>query len=152
RTSGEENPFIVWGEEFELPLDSQKAMNHALQLPLAEALSSGASSQSLRVELTAYEDFTQIDSTSLDIQVLHDPFEQQNPFPNHELLTRLAQASGGQVLRSAEDLAALLRDAPVDVGPPIVRRVPLWSNIWVLGALLGLLTVEWCWRRRLGLA
>jgi hypothetical protein len=54
RTSGEENPFIVWGEEFELPLDSQKAMNHALQLPLAEALSSGASSQSLRVVLTCY--------------------------------------------------------------------------------------------------
>lgn len=152
RTSGEENPFIVWGEEFELPLDVQKAMNHAIQLPLAEALSSGASSQSLRVELTAYEDFTQIDSTSLDVQVLHDPFEQQNPFPNHELLARLAQASGGQVLRSAEDLAALLRDAPVDIGPPIVRRVPLWSNAWVLAALLGLLTVEWCWRRRLGLA
>ena len=152
RTSGEENPFIVWGEEFELPLDSQKAMNHAVQLPLAEALSSGASSQSLRVELTAYEDFTQIDSTSLDIQVLHDPFEQQNPFPNHELLARLAQASGGQVLHSADDLAALLRDAPLDVGPPIVRRVPLWSNAWVLGVLLGLLTIEWCWRRKLGLA
>ncbi|HUY91548.1 MAG TPA: hypothetical protein VMV10_22600 [Pirellulales bacterium] len=153
RTSGEEDPFIVWGEEFELPLGGgQKAMNHSIELPLAEALAGGTSSQSLRVELTAYEDYTQIDSTSLDIQVLHDPFEQQNPFPNHELLARLATASGGQVLRSADELAALLRDAPVDVGPPIVRRVPLWSNAWVLGLLLGLLTVEWCWRRKLGLA
>lgn len=152
RTSGEEEPFIVWGEEFELPLGGAAAANHAIQLPLADVLSSGTSSQSLRVELTAYEDLTQIDSTSLDIQVLHDPFEQQNPFPNHELLTRLALASGGKVLHSADDLAELLRDVPADVGPPIIRRVPLWSNMWVLGLLLGLLTIEWCWRRSLGLA
>ncbi|OYV83912.1 MAG: hypothetical protein B7Z73_15755 [Planctomycetia bacterium 21-64-5] len=152
RTSGEEEPFVVWGEEFELPLGGQNAMSHAIQLPLAEVLSSGTSSQSLRVELTAYEDLTQIDSTSLDVQVLHDPFEQQNPFPNHELLARLAAGSGGKVLRSAEDLAELLRAVPTDVGPPIVRRVPLWSNVWVWGLLIGLLTVEWCWRRTLGLA
>ncbi|HEV3338758.1 MAG TPA: hypothetical protein VG125_00330 [Pirellulales bacterium] len=152
RTSGEEEPFIVWGEEFELPLGGASAMNHAVQLPLSEVLSSGTSSQSLRVELTAYEDLTQIDSTSLDIQILHDPFEQQNPFPNHELLARLAAGSGGKVLHSAEDLAALLRDVPADVGPPVVRKVPLWSNVWVLGLLLGLLTIEWCWRRAIGLA
>jgi uncharacterized membrane protein len=153
RTSGEEGPFIVWGEEFELPMGGTAAAPvHAIQLPLAEVLSSGTSSQSLRVELTAYEDLTQIDSTSLDIQVLHDPFEQQNPFPNHELLARLAAGSGGKVLRSAADLAAVLADVPLDVGPPIVKRLPLWSNAWVLGLLLGLLTVEWCWRRKLGLA
>ncbi|HWB10212.1 MAG TPA: hypothetical protein VG826_13360 [Pirellulales bacterium] len=152
RTSGEEEPFIVWGEEFELPLGGASAMNHAIQLPLSEVLSSGMSSQSLRVELTAYEDLTQIDSTSLDIQLLHDPFEQQNPFPNHELLGRLAAGSGGKVLHSAEDLAALLADVPADVGPPIIRRVPLWSNVWLLGLVLGLLTIEWCWRRTLGLA
>jgi hypothetical protein len=152
RTSGEEEPFIVWGEEFELPLGGASAMNHAVQLPLSEVLASGTSSQSLRVELTAYEDLTQIDSTSLDIQILHDPFEQQNPFPNHELLARLAAGSGGKVLHSAEDLADLLREVPADVGPPIVRKVPLWSKAWVLGLLLGLLTIEWCWRRSLGLA
>ena len=101
---------------------------------------------------TAPFDWIEIDSTSLDIQILHDPFEQQNPFPNHELLTRLAGGSGGKVLHSAEDLAGLLRDVPADVGPPIIRRVPLWSNVWVLGVLLGLLTIEWCWRRTLGLA
>lgn len=151
RTSGEEEPNIVWGEEFELPL-GQAAANHSIQLPLAEVLSSGTSSQSLRVELTAYEDLTQIDSTSLDIQVLHDPFEQQNPFPNHPLLEQLAAGSGGRVLHSADELAELLRDAPVDVGPPVIRRAPLWSNVWVWGLLIGLLTVEWCWRRKLGLA
>jgi hypothetical protein len=157
RESGEEGPFIIWGEEFELPLGApaQGGTNqplHSIQLPLADALSSGASSQSLRVELTAYEDYTQVDSTSLDIQVLHDPFEQQNPFPNHELLQRVATASGGKVLHSADDLAEVLNDVPVNVGPPVIKRSPMWSNWWLLGLILGLLTVEWCWRRSLGLA
>src|SRR4029077_9345546 len=113
RTSGEEEPFIVWGEEFELPLGGPTAPVHAIQLPLAELLASGTSSQSMRVELTAYEDLTQIDSTSLDIQLVHAPLEQQSPFPNHELLARLAAGSGGKVLHSAEDLASLLTDVPV---------------------------------------
>ena len=152
RESGEESPFIIWGEEFELPLGGQGTPLHALQLPLAEALSSGASSQSLRLELTAYEDYTQVDSTSLDIQILHDPFEQQNPFPNHDLLSRVAAASGGKVLTSPDDLAEVLAAAPVNVGPPVVRRSPLWSNWWMLGLILALFTAEWCWRRTLGLA
>ena len=152
RTSGESGPFIVWGEEFELALAGKETPLHGIQLPLNDVLASGASSQSLRVELTAYEEQTQVDSTSLDIQVLHDPFEQQNPFPNHALLTRLASASGGKVLRTADELAAVLKDVPVNVGPPIVRRSPLWSKAWVLLLLLGLLTGEWCWRRTLGLA
>ena len=157
RESGEEGPFILWGEEFTLPLGGNATNEaslplHAIQLPLAEALTSGASSQSLRVELTAYEDQTQVDSTSLDIQILHDPFEQQNPFPDHELLARVAAASGGKVLRSADDLATVLKDVPVNVGPPIIKKAPLWSNFWIWGLVIGLLTVEWCWRRTLGLA
>jgi uncharacterized membrane protein len=157
RESGEEGPFILWGEEFTLPLGGNSGNEtalplHAIQLPLAEALTSGASSHSLRVELTAYEDQTQVDSTSLDIQILHDPFEQQNPFPDHELLGRVAAASGGKVLRSPGDLATVLKDVPVNVGPPIIKRAPLWSNVWIWGLLIGLLTVEWCWRRTLGLA
>jgi uncharacterized membrane protein len=158
RESEETSSFILWGEEFELPLGGGAAPSenttplHAIQLPLAEALTSGASSQSLRVELTAYEDQTQVDSTSLDIQILHDPFEQQNPFPNHDLLARVATASGGKTLRSADELAEVLSDVPISVGPPLVKKAPLWSNWWVWGLLVGLLTVEWCWRRKLGLA
>lgn len=152
RTSGEEGQFIYWGEEFELPVGGQDQPLHLIQLPLAETLASGTSSQSLRLELTAYEDFTQVDSTSLDVQILHDPFEQQNPFPNHELLTQVAKASGGKVLKTADDLAKVLNDVPVNVGPPVIKRSPVWSNWWLWGLVVGLLTVEWCWRRRLGLA
>jgi len=152
RPSKETGPLVVWGEEFDLALGGADKPLHQIQLPLADVLASGASSQSLRVELTAYEDRTQVDSTSLDIQILHDPFEQQNPFPNHELLAKLAAASGGKVIRSPADLAAILRDVPLDVGPPIVRRTPLWSTWWLWGMIIGLLSVEWIWRRSLGLA
>jgi hypothetical protein len=119
---------------------------------LVEAVTTSASSQAIRLELTAYEDFTQVDSTSLDIQILHDPFEQQNPFPNHDLLRDVATSSGGKMLKSAEDLAGVLRRVPVNVGPPIEKRSPLWSNWWIIGLLLCLFTAEWCSRRSMGLA
>jgi hypothetical protein len=125
---------------------------HSLPVQLADSLSSGTSSQSMRIELTAWEDQTQVDSTSLDIQVLHDPFEQQNPFPNHDLLRRVATASGGKLIQTPDELAHVLKDVPVSVGPPIVKRSPLWSGWWMWGLIVGLLTIEWCWRRGLGLA
>ena len=46
--------------------------------------------QGLRIELTAYENNTQVDSTSLDVQIVDDPSEQQNPMPDHDLLRRIA--------------------------------------------------------------
>jgi hypothetical protein len=64
----------------------------------------------------------------------------------------VAAASGGKVLRSADELAEVLSAVPVNVGPPVIKRSPMWSNWWMLGLILGLLTVEWCWRRTLGLA
>ena len=47
--------------------------------------------QGLRIELTAYENNTQVDSTSLEVQILDDPSEQQNPLPDHDLLRRIAE-------------------------------------------------------------
>lgn len=152
RDSGENGQYLVWGEEFQLPAGGPNQAQHAISLPLSETLSSGTSSQSLRIELTAYEDQTQVDSTSLEIQILHDPFEQQNPFPDHELLKRVAAASGGKVLNSDAELAQVLQDVPPNVGPPVIKRSPLWSNLWILLLILGLFTVEWSWRRHLGLA
>jgi hypothetical protein len=153
RESGEEGPFMAWGEEIELPLVEDGGQpGYSLTFPIAELLQSGAANQSLRLELTAYEDLTQVDSTSLDVQILHDPFELQNPFPNHELLERIARLSGGKVLRSAAELEGLLDELPVTVGPPRVARTPVWSTWWVWTWLAGLLTVEWVWRRKIGLA
>ncbi|MFM9965798.1 MAG: glutamine amidotransferase [Planctomycetaceae bacterium] len=154
RESGETGPFIAWGEEFDLPRTDAVGGKpaFALEMPIADALTVGSASQSLRVELTAMEEFTQVDSTSLDIQILHDPFEQQNPFPNHDLLTSIAKHSGGRVINDSTQLAEVLRDVPMKVGSPIVKKTPLWST-WLLWTwLLGLLSIEWIWRRVVGLA
>jgi len=154
RSSGETGPFVVWGEEFNMPRADAAGgkPTYALQLPIADALSVGSASQSLRVELTAMEEYTQVDSTSVDIQILHDPFEQQNPFPNHALLESLAEHSGGKVLHNARQLADVLRDVPIQQGAPIIKQTPLWSTwgLWTL--LVGLLTAEWIYRRMVGMA
>jgi len=153
RTSGEEGPFIAWGEEIEIPLTATgDKPTYGLTLPIADALSSGAASHSLRLELTAYEDLTQVDSTSLDLQILHDPFELQNPFPNHDLLKKIASLSGGEVLDGPRDLAQVIQKLPVKVGPSITSKTPIWST-WLLWTwIIGLLTVDWLWRRKIGLA
>ena len=154
RVSGETGPFIAWGEEFDLPRSDAIAgkPTFTLELPIADGLSVGSANQSMRIELTAMEEFTQVDSTSLDIQILHDPFEQQNPFPNHELMASIAKQSGGKVITEATELAEILKDVPMKAGDPIVTRTPLWSTWWLWYWLLGLLSVEWVLRRFAGLA
>jgi uncharacterized membrane protein len=149
-----QGPLLPWGEEFELSRrPAEQGYEATLPISEAKALPPGvALTQGLRIELTAYENTTQVDSTALDIQVLDDPSEQQNPLPDHDLLRRLAERSGGTVLRGPDDLAALLARLPRTVGPPEVKTSPVWSRWWLLSVLIGLLTVEWVWRRRLGLA
>lgn len=157
RESGEEGPFIAWGEELQLPRNSETG-EYALPLELAEQLRSANGDQGVRIELTAYENTggsyrgTQVDSTTLDIQVIDDPFEQQNPFPNHELLSRVASLSGGRVLSSPAELVQIVDDLPISRGDPLVSRTPLWNEWWLITLIVGLLTAEWIWRRAVGLA
>ena len=148
-----DSPFAMWTERFEIPVKKIAGRNvYQIELTLAETLPSGMANQSLRIELTAMEDQTQVDSTSVPVSVLHDPFEQQNPSPDHELLETLAEKSGGQVLRNDDDLAAMMKDLPVVRGPSEMRRTPIWSNGWILIGILGLISTEWCYRRWVGLA
>jgi uncharacterized membrane protein len=151
RAPGESGPLAGWGEEIELQLDP-KTKEHSLALPLVEALANGSAGQGFQLELTAYEGPTQIDSGSLDVQVLSDPHEQQNPLPNREFLAALARATGGREIADAQTLADVLTALSIAEGPATVRRTPLWSQGWLLGGLLALLAVEWFWRRWLGLA
>ncbi|HUG68957.1 MAG TPA: glutamine amidotransferase, partial [Pirellulaceae bacterium] len=160
REEGMEGPLVMWGEEFELPkLNAETAgslggteSGYGIELKLNDVLLSGAANEGLRIELTAMEDQTQVDSTSLELHILHDPFEHQNPFPDHDLLKEVAKISGGQVLDSSDDLATMITNIDAKQGPSIVRKSPLWSNWCVWSVIVGLLTVEWLWRRSLGLA
>jgi uncharacterized membrane protein len=151
RPMGSSGPLVGWGDPIELHLDTQ-TKDYSLALPLVEALAEGSAGQAFKLELTAYEGQTQIDSSSLDVQVLSDPHEQQNPLPNREFLAELARSTGGREFTDAGALADALKELSIAEGPQTVRRTPLWSREWLLGALLVLLAVEWFWRRWLGLA
>jgi len=160
RESGESGPLTVWGEEFEVPRDPQSG-TYQLPLDLADTLQGGASGQGLRIELTAYEGSvseasfgrgTQVDSTSLSLQILDDPFERQNPFPNHDLLQRVASLTGGSVVTTADELVALIDERPVTRGPSQVSVQPAWAKWWVWTLIFLLLTVEWTLRRTVGMA
>ena len=102
--------------------------------------------------MTAYENNTQVDSTSLDVQIIDDPSEQQNPLPDHGLLHRIAEQSGGTVLNGAKDLSAMIERLPRVTGPSEIKKTPAWSVWSLMLTLVFLLTIEWIWRRRVGLA
>jgi hypothetical protein len=158
RVSGEVGPRIAWGEELQLKRNS---LTGIYELPLQLSEAGAMRDSSFRVEMTAYEGEetelayshgTQVDSTSLSIQILSDPFEQQNPLPNHELLRHVAEVSGGSVLQSAQDLADVLRRRPKAESAPVRDLTPAWDRWWLWGGLAVSLTVEWCRRRLTGLA
>jgi len=147
-------PLLPWGEEFELsPRSAEGGYATTLAIANAKSVPPGVVlTQALRIELTAYENNTQVDSTELEVQVLDDPSEQQNPLPDHPLLHRVAKLSGGTVLHSPNDLSSLLKSLPRVIGPSEIKVVPAWSRWWLLILVVSLLTIEWVWRRRLGLA
>jgi uncharacterized membrane protein len=164
RDSGETSPRIAWGEE--IPLQKlSSGDSYGLVLNLNETTDGGQGG--LRMELTAYESEgteeksdaqqsfghgTQVDSMSTEIHILSDPFEQQNPLPNHDLLIRIANLSGGKVLGTPMELAQLLQTRPTIEIESIQSEEPAWSRWW-LWCLLGILiSSEWIVRRLSGFA
>ncbi len=68
--------------------------------------------------------------------------------PTSKILAKIIKAA-----RTVEQtINATLRELPNKEGPPRVEKAQVWSAWWLLAVLLALLTVEWLWRRRLGLA
>jgi uncharacterized membrane protein len=147
-------PLLPWSEEFELAREtSQKSYGATLSIAEAKSLPAGVTlTQGLRIELTAYENNTQVDSTSLEVQIVDDPSEQQNPLPDHDLLRRVADQSGGTVLSGTKDLSAMVERLPRVAGPAEIKKTPAWSVWSLMSLLIALLTIDWIWRRRVGLA
>jgi uncharacterized membrane protein len=152
--TGAQAPLLPWSEEFELVKNtSEKSYDATLTIAEPKSLPTGVTlTQGLRIELTAYESNTQVDSSSLEVQIIDDPSEQQNPLPDHDLLRRIAEQSGGRVLKGAKDLSAMIERLPRITGPPEVKKTPAWSVWPLLSLLITLLTIEWIWRRRVGMA
>jgi hypothetical protein len=158
RDSGEVGLRVAWGEELPV-LRNSESEDYSVRLPLSE--NTVSSDEGLHLELTLYEGSepdssldhgTQVDSQSLNIQILSDPFEQQNPMPNHELLSRIASVSGGKTLQNPSELAELLESRPKIQAAPTRQFTPAWSNGWLWLCFIALLTTEWVCRKIIGMA
>ncbi len=76
-----------------------------------------------------------------------DP-ESAEPAARPDVLARLAEATGGKVLRSAGEAAAWLDERETAMNAPDrVGSMPAWDRAWVLAAVLLLLSADWMIRR-----
>ncbi len=112
----------------------------------------GSTLHKLVLEVAAFDGEQLVARSELDLQVIDDPAEFKDPRPDPSALVRLAEATGGSVIQSAEELSSLLgrhQDASIRT---IVNRSPMWDTpvLWLI--LLGLLSTEWVLRRLKGLA
>jgi len=71
-----------------------------------------------------------------------------------DVMAEIAKVSGGKDLTCDSKNSALLASVFSKIPPATVsyRHTPLWDKAWWLGAILGLLTVEWVLRRWRGMA
>jgi uncharacterized membrane protein len=121
------------------------------QLP-AVAKDGGAAPRLATLEVSAHDGDKLAAQAALDVQVLDDPVEYQDPRPDPARLEQLARDSGGTVVHTAEQLAGILNACKTAPGEVVVHKTPLWDHaaLWLL--LLTLLTADWMLRRWWGLA
>jgi uncharacterized membrane protein len=106
----------------------------------------------LTLDVAAYDGDAVAAQATLEVQVLDDPEEFQDPQPDPGRLEQLARDSGGKVLHNGEELAKLLGGYGTAPGEVMVQKVPLWDHAALWGLLLALLAAEWVLRRWWGLA
>jgi hypothetical protein len=121
------------------------------QLPLAPQEGTVAP-RLVALDVSAYDGDTLASHATLDVQVLDDPIEYQDPRPDPARLEQLARDSGGTILHSAEQLAGILNTYQTAPGEVVVYKTPLWDHAAVWFLLLALLTADWVLRRWWGLA
>jgi uncharacterized membrane protein len=151
--SGSRSPFQSAVQEITLSAqNADRIYRGELTMPAPVFADGKSAPQVLSLDLAAYDKDQATAQTTLDVQVLDDPVEFYDPRPDPASLEELAQASGGKVLHSPEELAQVLRGLNAAPGEVIVNRFPVWdhSGVWLI--LLALLTVEWVLRRWWGLA
>lgn len=102
------------------------------------------------LEVTAMHQGKEVGKGRVNVQLLPDSRELDQPQATRATLETLAKATGGQVFQSPEALATELGKLPVTPGDRIVARSPVWDHPLLWTAILGLLAVEWTLRRRAG--
>lgn len=101
----------------------------------------------LRILFRAETGGTLIGEDVMTIRIMEDRREFLDPESNPALLEELARITGGRILRSTEEIAALLRTHAKTQATEQAYRVPRWDRTWLWGVVLGLLTLEWLLRR-----
>jgi uncharacterized membrane protein len=121
---------------------------------LADAVDAAAANSAAlttrTIEVVARHQGKEIGRDTIKVQILPELHELLQPKPRPEPLERLAQATGGKVLRSSGELTGLLRELPSTPGESLVSSQPLWDRPWLWGAIVILLAIEWILRRLAG--
>ncbi|MDP1799223.1 MAG: glutamine amidotransferase [Planctomycetaceae bacterium] len=106
------------------------------------------------VRVTARKDATSLGLDAIT-RFIVDPkdLELDQPNADYDLLRKIAELTGGQLLRS-EDLEKFLKDLQGRKLDELTRIqvYPLWDNWWLLMAFVGVMTAEWTIRKKAGLA
>ena len=107
-----------------------------------------------KLQVTAYEQSRDrvASQAEVDLQVIDDSPEYRDPRPDHPRLEALAKGSGGSVLTTSAEVAALLKLDGPDESQVIITRSPAWDHPVLWLCLLALLATEWVVRRARGLA
>jgi hypothetical protein len=86
--------------------------------------------------------------------VLKDNAEFEKPLVNDFLLKKIARVSGGQyfVLDGANDLSVLQFDNSEVKIKSHSRSFALWDSWWAYSLVIGLLFIDWWFRRKAGLS
>ncbi|MCA9135443.1 MAG: hypothetical protein KDB00_01755 [Planctomycetales bacterium] len=104
--------------------------------------------QTVHLEVTAWDGDEKVATNSIELQVIHRSDEWLNPQSRPETLALVAEAGGGRMLTSADELNRLLRSFDVAAGEIMVHKLPMWDH-WILWTLILLiLGVDWTLRRR----
>lgn len=133
------------GPAYAAEIDSQ-----LLAAPQGEQQNESAVLPVREIEVVARHKGKEIARAFAKVQILPDTRELLAPRPRPEILASLAEAAGGTVLHSAQDVATLLAQMPAERGDAVVTRQPVWDSplLWLL--IVGLLGVEWTLRRLAG--
>jgi uncharacterized membrane protein len=88
-----------------------------------------------------------------DSLIVAGPQERLDAAPDHGVLKKIADATGGKFISSADGLQAAIEEYAQKAEGRFVeeKQLPLWATPFVMAAVLGLLSLEWFLRRRWGL-
>ncbi len=88
-----------------------------------------------------------------DTLVVAGPQDRLDAAPDHDVLKKIADATGGRYMSSADELAGVIEEYARKTEGRFVeeKKLPLWATPFVMAAVLGLLSLEWFLRRRWGL-